>query len=152
MMRFSTGLRNAILNSSGIKEQMANGIIRLYSGAQPASADSAVSGTLLCEYTLDGGAFSHGSATNGINFDDPVSGVLSKAAAEAWRGLGLADGVGGYFRFCANPADAGGASTTLARIDGSVGKSASDLNLSNVNITVGVPNTIDVFNITLDQG
>lgn len=152
MLRFSTGLRNGILNATGIKEAMADGVLRIYSGAQPASADNAVSGTLLLEVTVDGGAFSHGSATNGLEFDAPAAGVLSKAAAETWRGTGLADGVAGWFRFCANPVDGGGSSTTLARIDGSVGRSAADLNLSNVNIVTGVPNTIDVFQISMDQG
>lgn len=152
MLRFSTGLRNGILNATGIKEAMADGVLRIYSGAQPVSADNAVSGTLLLEVTVDGGAFSHGSATNGLEFDAPAAGVLSKAAAETWRGNGLADGVAGWFRFCANPVDSGGSSTTLARIDGSVGRSAADLNLSNVNIAVGVPNTIDVFSISMDQG
>jgi len=152
MLRFSTGLRDGILNETGIKEAMTDGVLRLYSGAQPASADTAVAGTLLVEVTLDGGAFSHGSATNGLEFDAPAAGVLSKAAAETWLGTGLADGVAGWFRFCANPVDSGGASTTLARIDGSVGKSSADLNLSNTNIVTGVPSTIDVFNITMDQG
>ena len=152
MLRFSTGLRNGILNSTGIKEAMADGILRIYSGAQPASADTAVSGTLLLEVTVDGGAFTSGVATNGLEFDAPTNGVLAKAVAETWRGNGLAIGVAGWFRFFANPVDAGGSSTALPRIDGSVGRSAADLNLSNVNIAVGVPNTIDVFQISMDQG
>lgn len=152
MLRFSTGLRNGILNATGIKEAMADGVLRLYSGAQPLSADAAPTGTLLAEITLNGGAFAHGAPTNGLEFDAPVNGVLSKAAAETWRGNGLADGVAGWFRMCANPADAGGASTTLARIDGSVGRSSADLNLSNTNIVTGVPTSIDVFNFTMAQG
>ena len=152
MLRFSTGLRNGILDATGIKEAMADGVLRLYSGAQPASADTAVAGTLLVEITVDGGAFVHGSPTNGLEFDAPVAGLLSKAAAENWLGSGLADGVAGWFRFCANPVDSGGASTVLARIDGAVGRSSSDLNLSNTNIVTGVPSTVDVFNITMDQG
>jgi len=152
MLRFSTGLRDGILNATGIKEAMAAGVLRLYSGSQPASADSAISGTLLAEITVGGGAFAHGTATNGLDFDAPVAGILSKAAAETWRGDGLADGVAGWFRFCANPVDTGGSSTTLARIDGSVGRSAADLNLSNTSIVTGVPTTVDVFQITMDQG
>jgi hypothetical protein len=152
MLRFSTGLRNGFLNATGIKEAMADGIIRIYTGAQPITADSAAIGTLLVEVTVNAGAWAAGSPTNGLEFDAPVSGVLAKAAAEAWRGNGLAVGVAGWFRFYANPVDAGGASTTLARIDGSVGRSSADLNLSNTNIEVGVPNTIDVFQISVDQG
>lgn len=150
-LRFSTGLRNGILNSTGIKEAMTDGVIRIYSGAQPATADSAVTGTLLLEVTVNGGAFAHGSPTNGLEFDAPAAGVLGKASAETWRGTGLANGTAGWFRFCANPTDSGGISTTLARIDGSVARTGGDLNLSNVNIVVGVPNTIDVFQIAIDQ-
>ena len=152
MLRFSTGLRNGILNATGIKEAMADGVLRIYSGAQPVSADNATAGTLLLEVTVNAAVFAHGSPTNGLNFDVPASAILPKAVAELWRGNGLAEGVAGWFRFCANPVDAGGASTTLARIDGSVGRSAADLNLSNTNILVGVPNTIDVFQISMDQG
>lgn len=150
-LRFSTGLVQGILNATGIKEAMADGVIRIYSGAQPATPNLAVSGTLLLEVTKDGGAFVHGAATNGIEFDAPVSGVLSKAAGETWRGSGLVAGTAGWFRFCANPTDAGGASTSLARIDGSVGKTGADLNLSTTAIGVGVPTTIDVFQIAMDQ-
>ncbi|RLA45291.1 MAG: hypothetical protein DRQ97_09950 [Gammaproteobacteria bacterium] len=152
MLRFSTGLRDGVLDATGIREATANGVLRIYSGAQPASADTAVSGTLLVEVTVDGAAFAHGTATNGLNFDAPANAVLSKAAAETWRGNGLADGTAGWFRFCSNPVDSGGASSTLARIDGSVGRSAADLNLSNINILTGVPNTVDVFQISMDQG
>lgn len=149
-LRFSTGLRNAMLGSTGLKAAMANGVIRIYSGAQPANADSAVQGTLLAEITVDGGAFSHGSPTNGLNFDDPANALLQKAAAETWRGVGLANGSAGWFRFCANPADAGGASTTLARIDGSVAKTGGDLSVSNTNVETSVPITVDVCNIAQD--
>lgn len=150
-LRFSTGLRNGILNATGIKEALADGVIRIFTGAQPATADSAVSGTLLLEVTVNGGAFVHGTATNGLEFDAPADGVLSKAAAETWRGSGLATGTAGWFRFCANPVDSGGSSTTLARIDGSVARTGGDLNLSNISIVTGVPNTIDVFQIAMDQ-
>jgi hypothetical protein len=152
MLRFSTGLRNGILDATGIREFLANGVLRLYSGSQPASADTAIQGTLLLEITESGGVFVPGAPGNGLNFDAPVNGVLSKAAAEAWNALGLAAGVTGWFRFVGNADDIGGTSAVLPRIDGSVGKTAADLNLSNTTIAIGVPNTIDVFNISMDQG
>lgn len=151
MLRFSTGIRNGILDSTGIREALANGVLRIYSGAQPASADAAPTGTLLLEITVDGGEFAHGSPANGLNFDAPVNGVLKKAAAEVWRGDGLAQGVAGWFRFCGNPADAGGPSTSLARIDGAVARVGGDLELGNINIEENVPSTIDVFQIRVDQ-
>lgn len=68
-IRASTGLKNAMLGEVGLKAALADGVIRVYSGAQPAAADNAVTGTLLMEITVDAGAFSHGSATNGLEWD-----------------------------------------------------------------------------------
>lgn len=150
-LRFSTGLRNAALDSQGIRAALANGVIRIYSGAQPASANNAVQGTLLMEITVDGGAFNHGSPANGLNFDAAVSALLAKAAAETWRGTGLADGLAGWFRFSGNALDDGSASTTLPRIDGTVAKTGGDLAVSNPNIVTGAPNTVDTFQISMDE-
>lgn len=151
-IRLSTGLRNAMLNDSGLKETMADGIIEIYSGAQPADADSPVQGTKLMEITVDAGAFTAGNAANGLEFGAPSSGTVAKAAAETWRGVGLADGVAGWFRMKGNASDAGGSSTTLPRIDGSIAKTGGDMSISNVNIVTGQPNTVDVFQFTLPSG
>ena len=150
-LRFSTGLRNGALDSTGIRAALANGVIRIYSGAQPASADNAVQGTLLMTVSVDGGAFAHGSPTNGLNFDAAVGALMAKAVAETWKGTGLADGIAGWFRFSGNPSDSGALSTTLARIDGSVAKTGGDLAISNVNIVTSAPNTIDTFQISMDE-
>lgn len=149
-IRLSTGLRNGRLNATGVKEAMADGSIALYTGPQPTTADSAVQGTLIARITVDAGAWAAGSATNGLEFDAPASGVLSKAAAETWRGVAVAAGTIGWFRFVANPADAGSSSTTLARIDGSVGVSGSgaDMILSTATFIIGQPVTVDTFALT----
>lgn len=148
-LQLSTGLRNGMLNSTGFTEAFNDGIIYIYSGPQPANADAAVQGTLLGRITVNNGAWSAGSPTNGLGFDAPVSGVISKAAAEVWRMLGIADGTAGWFRLCGNAADAGGSSTTLPRMDGSVAISGGDMNLSSINIVTGIPTTLDVFSFTL---
>jgi hypothetical protein len=147
---FSTGLRNMMLKDTAFKEAFSKGIIYIYSGPQPANADAAVQGTLLGKITVGAGAFSFGSATNGLTFDDPVAGVISKAAAEAWQMVGLANGTAGWFRLMGNASDALGSSTTLARMDGSVATGAGgDLNLSSANIVTSAPTTVDVFQFTL---
>lgn len=146
--RLSTGLRNAILGNIGLAGALANGVIYIYSGSQPVSANNAVSGTLLGKVTLNGDAFSFGSPTNGLNLDTPVDGVIAKEPADDWKFDGIADGTAGWFRFMGNATDALGSSTTLARLDGSVGTSGADLNLSNIAILTGAPNTVDVFQIT----
>lgn len=56
-LRLSTGLRNFMLQHGSIKQALQNGRIEIYTGAQPASADNAVSGTLLATLTKASGAF-----------------------------------------------------------------------------------------------
>lgn len=150
-VRFSTGLRNNMLSASGIRETFTNGVLKLYSGVQPTSADGAVTGALLLEVTVNGLPFTPGSATNGLNFDLPVSAVLSKAAAEDWKGSGILAGTVGWARFCGNAVDDDLASTTLPRIDMSVAKTGADLNISNTGIVIGAPTTIDVFNVAMAE-
>jgi hypothetical protein len=149
MINLSTGLRQAMLNATGMKSAFANGTLYIYSGPQPASADAAVTGTLLLKVTLAGGTFAFGSGTNGINFDAPVAGVIAKAVAEVWSGVGIAAGNAGWFRLMGNTSDTLGVSTTLSRLDGSIANSGGDMNLANIVIGVGTPLTIDVFQYTL---
>lgn len=147
-IRFSTGLRTGMLNATGLQEALANGKIKLFTGPQPATADAAEQGTLLCEITESGGTFTHGTATNGINFGTATSAVIDKASAETWSGDAIAAGVIGWFRFVGNPTDGGASSTTLARIDGSVGTSGADLNLANVTMEEDTPVAISEFEFT----
>lgn len=55
-LRYSTAARNFILQHGSLKKAFQNGKILIYSGAQPASADSAPTGTLLCTITSSSGA------------------------------------------------------------------------------------------------
>lgn len=149
-LRFSTGLRNKMLDSTGMRAALANGVIRIYSGAQPVNADAAVTGTLLVTITKNSGSFTHGTATNGINFDAPVSAVLSKAAAEVWSGVGVANGTMGWFRFSGNPLDDGSSSASLARIDGSIAKVGGDMEVNSTTVVIAQPNTVDQFDLSMD--
>ena len=143
MIRFSTGLRNNLAGSTGLAASLANGVIEIRTGTQPTSADSAASGTLLGTMTLASGAFTPGTSTNGLTFASPSGGSVSKTGT--WSFVGVAAGTAGWFRFKGNAVDAGGSSDTAIRMDGSCGSSGADLNLSNINITVGAPVTCDVF-------
>lgn len=147
-LRLSTGLRNALLGTGNLKTAMANGVIRVFSGVQPSSADNAEAATLLLEITVSSGAFTAGVATNGLNFDAPSEGVLPKAAAEAWSGVAVATGTAGWYRFYANDLTTG-ASTSAVRFDGSVSTSGAQLNMSSTAITSGATTTIDSFVITM---
>ena len=59
-LRFSSGGVDALQENGCLKEIFHDGIIDIYSGAQPASADDAVTGTHLARITLAGGAFTAG--------------------------------------------------------------------------------------------
>jgi hypothetical protein len=54
--RPSKALRNYILEGGSLKHALSNCFIKLYTGAQPAAAETAPSGTLLCTYSLASGA------------------------------------------------------------------------------------------------
>ena len=50
-LRYSTGARDFLAADGSFKDMFQNGKIEIYTGAQPASADAAVTGTLLCTIT-----------------------------------------------------------------------------------------------------
>lgn len=54
--RLSTGIRNFLNKQGSIDDALRNGWIEIYSGAQPATADAAVTGTLLCTITVGSAA------------------------------------------------------------------------------------------------
>lgn len=147
-IRVSTGARTGMLGSLGFAEQFQNGVILVYSGAQPATADAAATGTLLGTVTADAGAFTDGSPTNGLQFEAAANGQIKKLTTQNWKFNGAAAGTAGWFRLRGNAADAGALSTTLPRMDGSIATTGADLNMSNTNITVGAPHTIDQFDVT----
>lgn len=147
-IRFSTGLKNAILGSTGMKGSLDGGVIKVYTGSQPSSADTGSTGTLLGTVTIDAG---NTFPADYINFDAPSAGLLSKAAAENWKFNGVTDGTAGWFRYIGDPAadDGTTTSTTYARMDGSVARTGADMNLSNTAVTTGAPHTVDVFQIAI---
>jgi len=150
--KFSTGLRQAILGTAALVDSfqvtMEDCILHLRSGNQPANSDLIEAGSLLAIISLSGGAFVSGVATNGLEFDDAVDGVISKAAAEDWEGLFTAIGTIGHYRCYANTVVTG-ASTTAIRFDGSVATSGADLNLSAVSGVVDTPVVVSTFTVTL---
>lgn len=149
-IKISTGLSDDMLDTNPIKTIFDYGVIEIYSGSQPSSADDATSGTLLGKITKDGAAFSHGTTTNGLRWGTAASRALPKNS-DTWKLTGSATGTAGWFRLKANPADAGSSSTTLPRIDGScsVGGGGGDLLLATLSITASTSMTIDSFSITL---
>lgn len=146
-LKISTGLRTAMMGTSGFAEVFANGIIEIYTGAQPATADAATTGTLLGTVTLEGGAFTPGTATNGLTWATPANGAVTKST-DLWQFIGVATGTAGWFRLKGNALDNNALSTTLPRLDGSIGSSGADMNLSNLSIVPAAVTTIDTFSVT----
>lgn len=149
--RFSISHANMVCTA--VRTAYANGVLAIYGGAsQPADAEDTEAGTLLALITLASGAFTPGVATNGLNFDAPSAGVLSKAAAETWSGVGLAAAgtgtVATYFRFYDNDMDTGTSPTGL-RFDGTIGTSSlSELQMTVTTIVEGAPVVINSFTYT----
>ena len=135
-LRHSTGLANfALTNAQSIATAFDNataGWLNIYSGAAPASADNAVTGTLLAELRLNTDAFAavaggaRGIALNSVTSDTSAN-ASNPVANQAC-----------YFRMIAD-GDAGGASTTLRRLQGVVDVSGNspDMAIDNVNIVAG---------------
>lgn len=140
----------AVASAKGgsLADIMQNGYIMIYSGTQPATADAAYGATALVKITVASGNFTSGTETNGLEFKVSASGEIEKNT-DVWSGVGLAANTAGWFRFYANGTDAGALSTTLPRIDGSVGTSGADLNMSSTTITVASTYTIDSFKLAL---
>lgn len=116
----STGFAAAILGPQSFATIFNNGVIEVYSGPQPATADATPTGTLLARVTRDGGAWSAGSPANGLQFT--LGGRYAiKNPGHVWLLKGLATGVAGWFRLLPNAADDGLPSVTAPRIDGAVG-------------------------------
>ena len=146
-IKLSTFLRTQIAGTTGFGTSFANGVIEVYTGAQPATADAAPTGTLLGTFTLASGAFTPGTATNGLTFAAAASGAVAKTGV--WSLAAVAAGTAGWARFKGNAVDAGAAAdTTHARMDMSVGVTGADLNLSNITFTVSLPVSIDTFTFT----
>ena len=144
--RMSTGLKNAILSTAGLKQALASGQIRIFGGSQPNSADDAEQGPLLCTITLNGGTMTSGLPTNGINIGIASNGQVGKATGEVWSGVNAQDGTAGWFRWYPNAftANSGVDTTgTKIRIDGDCGTLGSQMILTSVALRAGVSTTID---------
>jgi hypothetical protein len=132
-VRLSASLANTLANAIDDSFNAGSGAatIKIYTGSQPATADTAASGTLLATFTLGDPAF--GAASGGVI---TLNGTPLTVAAAA-------TGTAGWFR-----AESNGGST-LTVLDGSVGTSGNQINLNTTSITSGVNVTITSGTITM---
>ena len=137
-----------VLKGGAWKDVLRDGVIRIFSGSQPTSADDGEIGTQLLEISISSGTFTPASPVNGLNFGDSVAGVINKSSSEIWSGVGLVNGTAGWFRFYSN-ARTTGSSAVAVRFDGACATSGGQLNMSSTSIVSGATTTIDSFNVTL---
>lgn len=124
-----------------LKDIFRNGVLDIYSGTQPATADDTESGTKLIRITLSSGDFVAGACDNGINLGDAADGIIGKLSGEVWSGVGLVSGSAGWFRYYTNDVTTG-ASEETARLDGAIATTGAQMNMSNTTITYDGTTTI----------
>ncbi|MFV2094829.1 hypothetical protein ACFHW1_04970 [Micromonospora sp. LOL_014] len=127
-VRISTAARNAAADAIAALADGGSGagVIRIYTGSQPAGPGSAATGTLLATVTLNDPAFAAASSAEAALDVDPVP-----------SGTAVASGTAGWFRLL-DSTEAG--STGLGILDGSVTATGGDgdLTLATVTITTGL--------------
>lgn len=136
-LMISTGMTTAQLQA--IADALAaNGgaEVRIFAGNMPASANAGVGSAVLLGTVTgpDGEAL-------GLEVDNAL---LQKDPEQVWTGDYVAAGRATFFRLCAAD-DTNAASTTLPRMQGTVGLIECDLNLMAVDAVVGQPVPIKEF-------
>lgn len=123
MLKFSSGLLLAIMGTIGFAGAMQGGVVRIFSGPRPDSADDAIPGgaTEIARITTEGRVFYPGADTEGagLQFSLGAGGVLRNGGV--WMLRGIATGTPSWFRMNWSGADANESSAYLPRVDGDVG-------------------------------
>lgn len=151
-LRLSTGLKKGLLTTGDFKTLMDNGVLVVYSGSQPADADSVENGTKLMEITDSGAATAVPmGAGDGLTFDEPEGTgsdtLMPKAAAETWQeASALATGTAGWFRFYSGDY-VQGATVTGLHFDGNIATSGGELDLASLAIILAASHTVSNFNV-----
>ncbi len=138
-VRLSTAARNAAADAvvDLIDGGSGAGVLRVYTGSQPAGPGTSPSGTLLLEVTLNDPAF-----------DNAASGAAALDVAPALSGVGVAAGTAGWARLLTSTEAAG---TGLGVVDGSVTATGGGGDITLSTTTISVDLDVDVTGITYTQ-
>lgn len=148
--RKSTGHCIAEMNI-GAKAAYTNAVLVIYGvGSLPDDLDAAITATPLCVITKGGGAFTAGSATNGLNFGTATGIEMYKAVAETWSGTVLSaagsEGITATFWVMYANDYVTGASTTAVRMAGSISTlSSAEMPMADPVLKAGSPFIISNF-------
>ena len=107
------------------------GTLSIYSGAMPATPETAASGTKLATWTFSAAAFGTITGPSGGNIEATASFVSTTVTPAA-------NGTGGYARTYKSDG-------TTPVADYTVGTSGADVNLTTTTFSTGVPATISSF-------
>jgi len=121
-IRLDLSVRNAIVDA--ITTQLGTGDVKIYTGTQPASADDAASGTLLCTIPISSGMTT-------------ASAGSSSLASAPESGTAVATGTAGYARLISGSYN----------IDGSVATSGGDFTINTLSIVSGGSVSLTAFSI-----
>ena len=131
-LKFSTDLKNYIVNKA-IVEKLAGTCgtagtaeINIYTGAQPATADTAASGTLLCTIIAMGWGTSSIGATGG-------TAILAATSGLGYSGTAATTGTAGWARLQTVGLGYSGSAATF-RVDGDVGTSSTSTFVINTTV------------------
>jgi hypothetical protein len=143
-LQCSEGFKKALLGPASFAQIFRYGAIHIYSGAQPATANDAATGTLLGTVTVNGGSWAPGSILNGLLFQQ--AGVWVRGdPTQTWVLKGSNTGIAGWFRLVENASSGSGADFDHCRIDGaiSVTPGAAEMRLSTLSIDPSTSVVID---------
>lgn len=88
-LHLSTALQHFLAGTGSVREAFQDGIMKIYSGAQPTNADAAVTGTLLCTITNASGAFTpEVRATGSVTLNTGASGSVTSITVNGAEILG----------------------------------------------------------------
>lgn len=146
MIRVSTGMKQRVMAELGAMNALQYGIIDIYTGSQPASANDAPTGQHIARVTQGGMSFTPGSIAGGLVMTPDSGGELRRHGQ--WVLKGLDTGTAGWFRWKPNQNDPNDANASRVRIDGAVGR---ELVLDDPEITPTTEVTIQGVRLYLDN-
>lgn len=127
---------NAIVDLIDTGSSASAGILRIYTGTQPADPDAAATGTMLAEISLNNPAFGAAADVSpGGRATADVDPALTENADET--------GTAGWFRVFNRDG--------VAIMDGECGTSGADLNLVTTSLVTGQPVEITSWTVTMPQ-
>ena len=142
-MKISTGLAKAMLDTGSLKTNLTGMKLKIYSGAEPATADASLGAAVLLVTISDAGG------AGALSFEAAaVNNTIEKLASQVWSGTNVASGTAAFCRLVL-ASDTGASSATEIRVQGDVGVAGKFLNLSSTALTTSAVQTVDYLSITM---